>query len=599
MRGGSISPVQFTAIPRLRQTPISIMPRREEGNCCLKSAYYSNHRQIGYLPYIMVSIDIMVNLVKSAKTEQLPPHGLPWWQRPFAIDLRSLALVRIGLGLLLLTDLAFRWPDLVAHYSDSGVLPRVALESYYNSRPGLASFHMLFGSVEAIAALFAVAATIALAFTVGYRTRLTGFLSLVFLCSLQARNPFVLSGGDSLLRMLLFWMLFLPAGARYAFDARRGSNGARLRSLPSQHVSIGGAALLLQMAMMYWFSAILKDHPSWRSNGDALFLALSIDQFVKPFGRAMLAWPEMLRVLTLLTFWLEVLGPIAAFVTAWRGRIRMAAILAFLGFHLIALNLTLELGLFPWVCAVGWLAFLPTRFWEVILPAVHGTLRDFFFPRTQTPLPQLRERSITPRKSIASGNHFAANAIALTVLLFVVCWNVRTTNFERHEKWFPRKVNVIAQALRIEQYWSMFSPYPMHDDGWLVARCVMSDGNEIDLITGKELDLRKPAQVARLYSSQRWRKYCMNLRRDTYRVYRAGYVRWLIRQYEDSQPLTTSRPTLVAVRLTYMREQTLPDVLAEAMPHPMQLFETVRPGAEVVASTDTDQAPPESETPGD
>ena len=165
------------------------------------------------------------------------------------------------------------------------------------------------------------------------------------------------------------------------------------RSLPSQHVSIGGAALLLQVAMMYWFSAILKDHPSWRSNGDALFLALSIDQFVKPFGRAMLAWPEMLRVLTLLTFWLEVVGPVAAFVTAWRGRFRMAAIIAFLGFHLVALNLTLELGLFPWVCAVGWLAFLPKNFWESVLPTVRQALRDFAFPGNPNPLPRLRERT--------------------------------------------------------------------------------------------------------------------------------------------------------------------------------------------------------------
>jgi hypothetical protein len=540
----------------------------------------------------------MINLIKSGKMVKMSPPDtdLPGWQRPLAIDLRSLAVVRIGLGLLLLADLWFRWPDLVAHYSDAGVLPRAALESYFNSRPGLRSFHMFFGSAETIAALFAVAATIAVAFTVGYRTRLTGFLSLVFLCSLQARNPFVLSGGDSLLRLLLFWMLFLPAGARFAVDTWRGRHGERLRSLASQHVSIGGAALLLQMAMMYWFSAILKDHPSWRSNGDALFLALSIDQFVKPFGRTLLAWPDLLRVLTLLTFWLEVLGPLAAFITAWHGRIRMAAIVAFLGFHLLALNLTLELGLFPWVCAVGWLAFLPKNFWDNIVPAVQQSLRDFAFSRTPAPLPRLRERNLVPTKSLAGGNHFAANAIALAVLLFVVCWNVRTTDFERHEKWFPRKLNVFAQALRIEQYWSMFSPYPMHDDGWFVAPCRMSDGTEIDLITGRELDLQKPERVANLYPSQRWRKYSMNLRRDTHRAYRTGYVRWLIRQYEDAQSIVAGGPTPVAISLTYMREQTLPDVLAEAVPRPVTLYETARTGAEVVAGIDTDRPLSESAT---
>ena len=543
----------------------------------------------------MVFIDLMVNLVKSTRSANPLPSipQLPWWQRPFAIDLRSLALVRIGLGLLLLADLSFRWPDLAAHYSDSGVLPRAALESYFNSRPGLASFHLLFGSVEAMAALFSVAAAIAAAFTVGYRTRLTGLLSLIFLCSLQARNPFVLSGGDSLLRMLLFWILFLPAGARFAIDARRG----RRRLQPSQHVSVGGAALLLQLAMMYWFSAVLKDHPSWRSNGDALFLALSIDQFVKPFGRAMLAWPEMLRVLTLLTYWLEVIGPAVAFVTAWGDRFRLAAIAAFLGFHLVALNLTLELGLFPWVCAVGWLAFLPGSFWEKIVPAIQQALQELVRSRPPTPLPQLRDTNPLTARPPASGSHFFINAITLAVLCFVVCWNIRTTNFERHEKWFPRKVNVIAQALRIEQYWSMFSPFPMHDDGWFIAHATMSDGSEIDLITGAELDLRKPARIAARYPSQRWRKYSMNLRRETHRAYRAGYVRWLIRQHEYSRPIFEGAPTLISVDLTYMREQTLPDVFAEAMPQPITLYETTRPGAEMIARTLKNQSAPAGQVP--
>jgi hypothetical protein len=42
----------------------------------------------------------------------------------FAIDLRSLAALRIGLGALLLAALAYRALDLEAHYADTGVLSR-------------------------------------------------------------------------------------------------------------------------------------------------------------------------------------------------------------------------------------------------------------------------------------------------------------------------------------------------------------------------------------------------------------------------------------------------------------------------------------------
>ena len=46
------------------------------------------------------------------------------FERIFSIDYRSLAAFRIGLALILLCDLFNRSQDLVAHYTDLGVLPR-------------------------------------------------------------------------------------------------------------------------------------------------------------------------------------------------------------------------------------------------------------------------------------------------------------------------------------------------------------------------------------------------------------------------------------------------------------------------------------------
>ena len=42
----------------------------------------------------------------------------------FGADLRSLAVFRVVLAALVLTDLASRATDLYAHYTDRGVLPR-------------------------------------------------------------------------------------------------------------------------------------------------------------------------------------------------------------------------------------------------------------------------------------------------------------------------------------------------------------------------------------------------------------------------------------------------------------------------------------------
>ncbi|OYR43122.1 HTTM domain-containing protein, partial [Halorubrum sp. Hd13] len=130
-----------------------------------------------------------------------------------AVDLRALAAFRIGLATLLLADLARRSRSLTAFYTDYGVLPRRAYVVDYSTTP---LPHTLSGEPWAAALLFAVAGAFALALLVGYRTRAVTLVSWLLLLSVQARNPMVLNAGDSLLRMLLFWSVFLPLGARWS-----------------------------------------------------------------------------------------------------------------------------------------------------------------------------------------------------------------------------------------------------------------------------------------------------------------------------------------------------------------------------------------------
>src|SRR5690242_11862886 len=48
-------------------------------------------------------------------------------QAIFSLDLRSLACLRVGVGLLLLTDLLMRSQNIVSQYTDEGTLPRAAV----------------------------------------------------------------------------------------------------------------------------------------------------------------------------------------------------------------------------------------------------------------------------------------------------------------------------------------------------------------------------------------------------------------------------------------------------------------------------------------
>src|SRR5262245_43888277 len=92
-----------------------------------------------------------------------PAPSAPLWRRKlediFGLDVRSLALLRIGLALVVLCDVYIRYQDLQAHYSDEGVMPRIFLPPANSP----ISVHLLDGSVTYQAILFYAEGLVALA----------------------------------------------------------------------------------------------------------------------------------------------------------------------------------------------------------------------------------------------------------------------------------------------------------------------------------------------------------------------------------------------------------------------------------------------------
>lgn len=462
------------------------------------------------------------------------------------LDLRSLAAFRIGLGALLLLDLVGRAGDLTAHYTDQGILPRSAI-----ANPRNLSLHMLDGTADFQGALFAVAGLAALALLVGWHTRLATGASWFLLLSLHARNPMVLQGGDDLLRLLLFWGMFLPLGARASADRllRRGGGPPGNRV-----VSAGAAALLLQVCFVYWFAAALKSDPAWRSEGTAVYYALSLDQFATPLGKYLLGFPGLLRWLTFATLGLEVFGPALLFLPFRNGPVRTAVVAGFLLFHLAGLGLCLELGVFPWVCAVAWSALLPGWFWD----------------RVAGRIPLLRRIPtflVVPPgcAHAASGGGSApllTNALAVAFLVYVFLWNVRTTDFPRWSKVLPPRSDFIAATFGLDQTWDMFAPCPLKDSGWYVVEGRLKDGSRVDLLrNGAPVNWDKPALASATFKNDRWRKYLVNLWAKTNVAHRPLYARYLLREWNSRN---SGGRELECVEVYFMLERTRPDYQATA-----------------------------------
>ena len=411
----------------------------------------------------------------------------------FILDPRSLALFRIIFATVLLIDVFYRWIDLSFFYSDEGLLSReVAIR---NLPIAAFSAHLMNGTWQFQALLFLITALAHAAMLVGYRTRFATVLSWFLVVSVDRRNNLILQGGDDLGRALIFWSMFLPLDGRWSVDNIRLRRRPQTRGVHTP----ASAAIMIQMAWVYLVSAVLKSAPSWRVEGTAIRYALELDQFTKPFGYFLRAFPELLRVMTFGVWYMELLACFLPFVL-WRNSVwRTIVPLAFIFFH-FGLFLSLELGPFPFVCMAGWCVYFPGAFWDLVWPK--SKVEDIGGP------PPVLSRA---RKLMVA----TRDVVVLFFLANLAMWNLRTTDFPRFEKWYPKTLNFICQGAGIDQYWGMFAPTPLTLDGWYVIPATTVSGRTINFTPGSQPDDpitdEKPLRVSQMYKTERWRKFLMNL----------------------------------------------------------------------------------------
>lgn len=278
----------------------------------------------------------------------------------FGIDLRTLALFRILLGVYILIDLAMRSRDLVEHYTDAGVMPRsVQIDHLYVTTW---SFHLANGAAWFQGLLFGISGFAALCLIAGWRTRFMTVISWGLMLSVQNRNTFILSGEDNLSLLLLFWALFLPLGARYSVDAALDKTQSFVKN---EYASFATGALLLQGMSMYFFSALLKTHPIWFKDGTAVHYALQLDYLVTAFSLWFRQFQDLMTGLTYYVYLLELVGPFLIFSPLFHRTLRMTFMLAFMSMHL-AFLLFLEIGFFPLISIIMNLTFMPGWMWDAI-----------------------------------------------------------------------------------------------------------------------------------------------------------------------------------------------------------------------------------------
>lgn len=296
----------------------------------------------------------------AANPTPLPPlaAGRQKLHEMFGLDLRSLALFRVTLAGMILCDLFERAQSLRAHYTDFGILPRTQVLRFFSDETNF-SVHLATGTTVGIVCLFLLQAAAAIGLALGWRTRLMTILSWLLLISLGARNPQVMQAADILMRLALFWGLFLPLGARWSIDA--SSDPPPSPGRPTV-CSIATVAFLVQLLSIYFFGVLHKYHPIWFEQADAVRRALALDMYVTPVGKWLRDYPALHPHLTRATLVLEAFGFLLVISPFRNGLARVLVVATFILFHL-SLRVCLEIGHFSYIASICWLAVLPPCFW--------------------------------------------------------------------------------------------------------------------------------------------------------------------------------------------------------------------------------------------
>ncbi len=514
-----------------------------------------------------------------------PAGGLSVWLTAWrvrlamlgSVDLRSLAVVRMGLAVLLLVDLVSRAGDLSAHYSDAGVLPRSTLFESEGIRAYL-SLHSLNGSALWQAALFGLAGYFAVTLLLGIRTRLATVGAWVLLLSLHHRNPVVLQAGDALLRLLLFWGMLLPLGARWSVDSAAGPLTLYHRK-DNRLLSVAGVAILLQVCLVYWFTATFKDHPMWW-NPNAAHFALNIDQLVTPFGMWLRQIDWLLPILTKVAFTMAVAAPLLVFCPVWTGTARMLVVLAMIGTH-VALAMSLNLGLLPYVAAVSWLVFIPSKWWDWLRSRTYRQAglrakpsRSVWLLALLKRLPMVisgsRRGTGDVLIDIPTSRHLGIKArgweqaVASIALIYAVAWNLQWLDSQSDNPILPVRITAIGDVLRMEQSWNMISPEALSHDGWFVMPAKLADGSKVDVFTGKRINWSNPAYVTGDNLGTRWRKYLRNLSKTQFDHILHPFANYLERSFNEAH---SPARQVVSFDIVYIQETTLPSGAIELTRH--------------------------------
>ena len=424
------------------------------------------------------------------------PRGV--LQRRFALDVRSLAVFRIALGLLLVSDAALRARDFPLMFAADGLFPPTLIRDYYDGDPSQWSLALAWNDTRWAAAILALEGISGACLAAGWRTTTATALAWIAQVSVFRRTIPAANAGDLLLSCLLFWSCFLPLGAVWSRDARRAAGDQRPQA--ARVYGPATVALVLQVMAVYIGAGLAKWNATWLG-GEAVRYALSVHDHGTPLGMWLANADWLVGPMTWGVLATEIVAPLV--FIAWPAA-RPTIVAAFFLFH-ITIWMTMSVGLFAPIGMVAWLPLLPGSLWGSGGPRLADTIN---------------------RDCPSAAARWACAAAALLAAVSFVHdrtpWRARP---------LPAAIQQAIHASSLTQEWGMFGTVPPLEQ-WAYGRGELADGRIVDVLReGRPIEVERPTGGFTSLPHHRWHKLLWILARPKVRPFAPSVAAALARDW--------------------------------------------------------------------
>jgi len=272
------------------------------------------------------------------------------WNVFFYTDVSCATMVvwRILTGCLLLLNAFFLVPLIPDYFSDDGVWPTTVWLSHQKSnRFSLLAF--MPSTTRSFHLLLAVHAVGSFSFLIGFQFRISAILVFLTLVSIHHRNVYILSSGDTLLRLLVFYSCFSNAGGGLSLDCcLAGQPVTEFETMKVWPLRL----MQLQVSVVYLRTVYWKLRGRMWWDGTAAWYPLWVDAYVRFRPPASLLRPIWIRLAT----WGTLLEELALGSLIWVKELRYQMIVSGIALHLL-FDLIMNLQFFSWIMMVSLLLF--------------------------------------------------------------------------------------------------------------------------------------------------------------------------------------------------------------------------------------------------